>query len=257
MIKSLMKSGFIFSVTAILCFISAFSYAGQQGAATGHEHSVQIVLSAKHLEATDKKFKGVTDIYEEVIVNMFKYTTGKAKTFAEAAELRTKMIGLGFTDAFVVHYRNGERWMPQPQAKTAPEKTIVQSAPEKPAPVKKETPTVYNPTRGPAGIGSAVVQTDPEFPGGTDSLIAFIKNNLHYPKTPLPDGQHGHVLVGFTIDSKGKILNANVLSGVNDELDSEALRVIHLMPDWQPETIGGNPANAYFVLPFDFYAQNK
>jgi len=103
-----------------------------------------------------------------------------------------------------------------------------------------------------AGFGVSVVQTQPEFPGGSDSLLSYLKKNIHYPEQALTNRQDGQVYVGFTIDSVGKVSNARVVSGISAELDSAAIRIIQGMPDWKPGTAGGSPVNVHYILPVDF-----
>ena len=45
--------------------------------------------------------------------------------------------------------------------------------------------------------------TKPEFPGGTDSLNAFVKRNLKYPSALIKDSIKGRVLIRFSIDVNG------------------------------------------------------
>src|SRR5260221_13091332 len=90
-----------------------------------------------------------------------------------------------------------------------------------------------------AGFGVTVVQTQPEFPGGQDSLLSYLKKNIHYPQQAQTKREEGQVYVGFMIDTTGKIRDAKIVNGINDDLDAEALRVVQSMPDWKPGTAGG------------------
>ncbi len=103
-----------------------------------------------------------------------------------------------------------------------------------------------------AGFGVTVVQVQPEFPGGPDSLQRFLKHNLTYPDSAKYKRIQGRVYIGFLVDKKGKIRDEKILSGVNELLDNEALRVVKLMPEWKPGTAGGNPVSVQYVLPVDF-----
>ena len=103
-----------------------------------------------------------------------------------------------------------------------------------------------------AGYGLAVEQTQPEFPGGRDSLSLFLKTTLHYPKQSLHEGVHGKVWLGFLVDHDGNIKDESILKSVNKELDTEALRILKLMPPWKPATIGGNPVNSQYILQIEF-----
>lgn len=103
-----------------------------------------------------------------------------------------------------------------------------------------------------AGFGVSVVQVQPEFPGGSDSLQSFLKNNLTYPEQAKQERIQGRVYIGFLVDRKGKIKDAKVLSSVHDILDNEAMRVVKLMPGWKPGTAGGSPVDVQYILPVDF-----
>ncbi|HNQ42708.1 MAG TPA: energy transducer TonB [Saprospiraceae bacterium] len=103
-----------------------------------------------------------------------------------------------------------------------------------------------------SGFGVSVVQVQPEFPGGPDSLQSFLKQNLTYPDSAKFNRIQGRVYIGFLVDKKGKIGEAKVLSGVNELLDNEALRVVSQMPQWKPGTAGGNPTSVQYILPIDF-----
>lgn len=103
-----------------------------------------------------------------------------------------------------------------------------------------------------AGFGVTVVQSQPQFPGGEDSLISFLKNNLRYPPEAKLAWIQGRVFVGFMIDYTGKIKDIKVLSGVNQQLDDEALRVVHMMPEWIPGKIGETNVDTRYILPIEF-----
>jgi periplasmic protein TonB len=108
-----------------------------------------------------------------------------------------------------------------------------------------------------AGFGVSVVQTQPEFPGGVDSLMSYLRTNLHYPPLAKKAWIEGKVFVGFLIDSLGKIRDARLLNSVNKDIDDEALRVVMQMPDWKAGTIAGGPTRVQYILPIDFVMPKK
>lgn len=108
-----------------------------------------------------------------------------------------------------------------------------------------------------AGFGVTMVQVQPEFPGGPDSLQAFLNRNLSYPEKAKADRIGGRVYVSFKVDMKGKIIDPKVISGITDELDAEALRVVKQMPDWKPGTAGGSPVIVQYILPIDFIIPSR
>ena len=102
----------------------------------------------------------------------------------------------------------------------------------------------------------------PEFKGGNESLYRFLSDKLVYPKEArgvdnkgkkINDGMQGRVMVGFVIEADGSINNVEVQeSSKHAILDEEALRVIKLMPKWEPGKSNGKPIRVQYVLPVVF-----
>jgi protein TonB len=93
------------------------------------------------------------------------------------------------------------------------------------------------------------------FPGGHIKMAAFIKENLKYPEDA--DGAHGRVIVNFVVDKDGSISDIKVVRGVHPSLDAEAVRVVKLMPKWQPAERGGKPVRSRFNFPVYFKLELK
>jgi hypothetical protein len=74
----------------------------------------------------------------------------------------------------------------------------------------------------------------PIFPGGQDSLINFIENNLRWTLTD--SCGEGVVLAEILVDRSGSIINTKIVNGICEYYDNEALRIIEMMPDWIPPT---------------------
>ena len=98
-------------------------------------------------------------------------------------------------------------------------------------------------------IEGAVVVTPASFPGGKDSLAAYLKENLRYPQSAIKDSVEGEVRVRFSVRPDGSISNVKVVSSVDPRLDEEAIRVVQSMPKWKPASHGENTP---FVLPIRF-----
>ena len=108
-------------------------------------------------------------------------------------------------------------------------------------------------------IAYDVVEEMPEFPGGMSALMDFIRKNLHYDKTLVPETIGiPRVIVQFVIDEEGNIIHPVVLRGLNLELDEEALRVVRLMPKWKPGRQSGKPQKVRYAIPvyFSSYTTN-
>ncbi|HXP52442.1 MAG TPA: energy transducer TonB [Bacteroidia bacterium] len=80
----------------------------------------------------------------------------------------------------------------------------------------------------------------PMFPGGRDSLKAYLDKNTHYPAPAAKKHITGIVGVDFTVDEKGNLINIKVSKSLSYSCDKEALRVIKHMPKWKPGMEGRN-----------------
>lgn len=108
-------------------------------------------------------------------------------------------------------------------------------------------------------IAYDVVEEMPEFPGGMSALMDFIRKNLNYDKSLVPETVViPRVIVQFVIDEEGNIIHPVVLRGLNLELDEEALRVVRLMPKWKPGRQSGKPQKVRYAIPvyFSSYTTN-
>ena len=92
----------------------------------------------------------------------------------------------------------------------------------------------------------------PEYPGGITELMNFLMQNVKYPEAAKAKGLEGKVVIRFTVDAKGKVVNPTVIRSVDPMLDAEALRVVGKMPAWKPATVDGKPVDSQFVVPVSF-----
>ncbi|MDD3741237.1 MAG: energy transducer TonB, partial [Bacteroidales bacterium] len=111
----------------------------------------------------------------------------------------------------------------------------------------QETPNSHLET-----ISFANIEDKPVFPGGYEALIKFIEENTNYPESEDNLDASVKILVSFVIDTAGYVTNVNVLKGLNPEYDTEAVRVIKMLPRWTPGKLNGKPVNVSFVYPVDF-----
>ena len=97
-----------------------------------------------------------------------------------------------------------------------------------------------------------VVEQIPEFPGGSDSLSSFLRKNLHYPEEALASKTEGTVYLTFVVEKDGSVSGVQVLRGVSDACDQEAIRVVKAMPDWIPARQRNTPVRVQYTLPIPF-----
>lgn len=98
----------------------------------------------------------------------------------------------------------------------------------------------------------AMSQVEPQFPGGKDAMLRFIRDNIKYPENSFNQGITGAVHVQFEISEEGKLSDFSIHQGVNAELDAEAMRIIKMMPDWKPGLINQQPTEMTYILPIVF-----
>lgn len=97
-----------------------------------------------------------------------------------------------------------------------------------------------------------VVEDAPEFPGGTQALLDYLRKNIKYPPICRENGIQGRVLVSFVVNKDGAIVEPQVVKSVNKQLDQEALRVISTMPNWKPGKQRGKPVRVKYTVPVNF-----
>ena len=102
-----------------------------------------------------------------------------------------------------------------------------------------------------------VVEKSPEFPGGNDSLYAFIGRNIKYPEMAKKNKIEGRVFVTFVVEKDGQVSSAKILRDIGGGCGEEALRVVNSMPKWKPGTQRGNPVRVQFNLPIMFQLQKQ
>lgn len=124
------------------------------------------------------------------------------------------------------------------------------------------------------------VEQVPVFPGGEYELMKFVSDNLRVPSNATEycqklglgnsmlvrnQGQANPtnpknnfavtVILNFVIDLDGKITQPKVIRGIGGEFDDEALRVLKMMPTWEPGKQGGKRVPVFYSLPFKFIWQ--
>lgn len=99
------------------------------------------------------------------------------------------------------------------------------------------------------------VEKEASFVGGYDSLMRFIVDNLIYPEEALKGKIEGKVITTFVVEVDGSISDIKVLRGLGYGCDEEAIRIIKLMPKWNPAIIlsSKRKVRQQFVLPISFY----
>lgn len=66
----------------------------------------------------------------------------------------------------------------------------------------------------------------PYYEGGNKALRAFVDKHLVYPDSVLEDGIEGTVVIKYSINHKGEVVAAKVVSGIGHGCDEAAQQVV-------------------------------
>lgn len=97
-----------------------------------------------------------------------------------------------------------------------------------------------------------VLEKAPQFPGGIVAMQYYFFRNQQYPLNALLAGVKGSTIVSFVVNAKGMVEDAKIVSGIDPELDMEAIRLVKFMPQWKPAYYKGKPIKCMLVVPVDF-----
>jgi periplasmic protein TonB len=103
-------------------------------------------------------------------------------------------------------------------------------------------------------IPSVFIHVDqmPEYPGGSPALLNYLSSNIRYPGEARKSNIQGKVVVTFSIDEEGSIVDEKITRFIGGGCDEEAVRVIKAMPKWKPALNGGKPVKVQYTLPITF-----
>lgn len=80
-------------------------------------------------------------------------------------------------------------------------------------------------------------------------FIDYITNNLNYPESETVEGE---VLVEYTTDEHGQLIEAHIKQSLSEATDAEALRLIRSYPDRKPRIIQSKPQQTKHITPIRF-----
>lgn len=71
----------------------------------------------------------------------------------------------------------------------------------------------------------------PTFKG---NLLSWLAENIKYPVEAASNGEQGTVIVKYIITANGEVKDPVIVRSISPSLDKEALRVVSVMPRWNP-----------------------
>ncbi|MGB1041103.1 MAG: TonB family protein [Flavobacteriales bacterium] len=96
------------------------------------------------------------------------------------------------------------------------------------------------------------VEESPEFPGGEEKLFEFMAKNISYPSQAKTDSIEGTVYVQFVVEKNGELTDIRIVRGIGHGCDKEVLKMIGLMPRWNPAEQRGVAVRQRMTLPVKF-----
>jgi len=89
-------------------------------------------------------------------------------------------------------------------------------------------------------------------PQSSVNIPEFLGNNIKYPEAARSKGIEGRVIVRFIVDENGDIKDPTAIRSPDQSLTDEAIRVIRMMPKWEPGTNNNEKVRVHFTLPIQF-----
>ena len=101
----------------------------------------------------------------------------------------------------------------------------------------------------------SVAEVMPVFPGGEEAMIEFIAGSIRYPEEAKANKVEGTVYVSTVIETNGTVMKPELIKGIGNGCNEEALRVVSLMPNWTPGRQKGKTVRVRVTLPVEFKIQ--
>ena len=96
------------------------------------------------------------------------------------------------------------------------------------------------------------VDVTASFPGGEGGRMQFLRKNLNYPDEDRAAGRVGKVFVEVVVEADGRLTNARIAEGATPSMNDEALRLVGLMPPWEPAQKNGKSVRSKVLVQIPF-----
>jgi protein TonB len=97
-----------------------------------------------------------------------------------------------------------------------------------------------------------VVEDLPQYPGGAVEFLKWLTKTLRYPIVARNNKTQGKVVAVFYVEKDGSITGVKITKSLSPECDKEALRVLNMMPHWQPGVYHDQPCRTKVCIPIVF-----
>lgn len=97
-----------------------------------------------------------------------------------------------------------------------------------------------------------MVDQSAKFQDGYNSIIKFVQENIKFPAEAQENNVHGRLMVSVVVEKDGSLSDIKIKKGLGYGLDEEIVRIIKMMPKWQPAQHKGKAVrqSQTIVIPF-------
>ena len=95
------------------------------------------------------------------------------------------------------------------------------------------------------------VDRESTFPGGSQAMKKFIDEHIN-PSVPLDSQVSGYNMVQFVVGADGVVHDIRVVKSLNTETDAESMRVVKMMPKWEPAVKKGKKVSSSVMIPITY-----
>ena len=83
-------------------------------------------------------------------------------------------------------------------------------------------------------------------------MYAFIGSHLRYPPMAAGEGIEGTVYIAVVVERDGTLSNIEIKRDIGGGCGQEAVRVVNMMPRWQPARYNGRTVRSRQMLEIKF-----
>lgn len=120
--------------------------------------------------------------------------------------------------------------------------------------------SVTNPEKTTTKLRSAFLEDDVDilyqrrvdYAGGGQAIQETVAEHLTYPALAQEYNREGTVILRILINTRGQVIENEVIQSVGLGCDEEAKRVVSHLKKWIPAQQGLNLVSGYFYLPVEF-----
>jgi periplasmic protein TonB len=123
-------------------------------------------------------------------------------------------------------------------------------------PIIKEAVIDKTPVKEEVKAVETAPSREPEFPGGQEAWLNFLRKNLIAP-LDLQSGEKKTVSIRFFVSVDGIVADFEVVQSGGRAFDNEVIRVLKKMPKWKPAIQNGQAIARAFTQPVTFVGMEE